>query len=64
VLRPRPLEEKIAISRRFEAEVVPLLESGALRPVIDRRYRLDEVADAHRRMEANANVGKIVIDVR
>ncbi|MEY2740571.1 MAG: hypothetical protein RL283_673 [Actinomycetota bacterium] len=64
VLRPRPLEEKIAISRRFEAEVVPLLESGALRPVIDRRYRLDEMADAHRRMEANANVGKIVIDVR
>jgi putative PIG3 family NAD(P)H quinone oxidoreductase len=64
VLRPRPLEEKIAISRRFEAEVVPLFESGALAPVIDRRYRLEEMADAHRRMEANENVGKIVIDVR
>jgi NADPH:quinone reductase-like Zn-dependent oxidoreductase len=64
VLRPRPLEEKIAISRRFEAEVVPLFESGALAPVIDRRYRLEEMAAAHRRMEANENVGKIVIDVR
>lgn len=64
VLRPRPVEEKVAISRRFEAEVVPLFESGALRPVIDRRYRLEDVADAHRRMEANENVGKIAIDVR
>ena len=58
------MEEKVAISRRFEAEVVPLFESGALRPVIDRRYRLEDVADAHRRMEANENVGKIAIDVR
>lgn len=63
VLRARPLEEKIAISRRFSAEVLPLFESGGLRPVIDSRYPLDRIADAHRHMEANANVGKIVLDV-
>lgn len=63
VLRARPLEEKIAITRRFAAEVLPLFESGALRPVIDSRYPLDGIADAHRHMEANANVGKIVLDV-
>jgi putative PIG3 family NAD(P)H quinone oxidoreductase len=63
VLRSRPLEEKIAVSQRFAREVVPLFDSGALRPVIDRRYPLDHVADAHRHMEANANVGKIVLDV-
>ncbi len=63
VLRARPLEEKIAITQRFGAEVLPLLADGRLRPVIDRRYPLEAVADAHRHMEANANVGKIVLDV-
>ncbi len=63
VLRSRPVEEKIAISRRFAAEVLPLFTSGALRPVIDRRFPLDQAADAHRVMEADANVGKLLLDV-
>jgi putative PIG3 family NAD(P)H quinone oxidoreductase len=62
-LRARPLEQKIAVCQRFIAEVLPLFDSGALRPVIDSRYRLDDVADAHRHMEANANVGKIILDM-
>ena len=62
-LRTRPLEEKVAITRRFAAEVLPLFESGRLRPVVDSRYDLDDIAEAHRRMEANANAGKIVIRV-
>jgi putative PIG3 family NAD(P)H quinone oxidoreductase len=64
VLRARPIEEKLAICQRFVAEVVPLFATGALRPVIDRRFRLDDVAEAHRLMEADANVGKILVDVR
>ena len=64
VLRARPLEEKIAISQQFEAEVVPLFESGALRPVIHVRMPLTSVAEAHAMMEANANVGKIMLDVQ
>jgi putative PIG3 family NAD(P)H quinone oxidoreductase len=63
VLRARPLEEKIAITRRFAAEVLPLFDEERLRPVIDRRFPLDDIADAHRAMEANENVGKIVVDV-
>jgi NADPH2:quinone reductase len=63
VLRARPLEEKIAITQRFAAEMLPLFDGGSLRPVIDRRYPLDQIADAHRAMEANENVGKILIDV-
>jgi putative PIG3 family NAD(P)H quinone oxidoreductase len=64
VLRTRPPEEKIAISRRFVAEVLPLFADGRLRPVIDRRFPLTDVAGAHRHMEADANVGKILLDVR
>lgn len=63
VLRSRPLDEKIAITRRFGAEILPLFESGRLSPVIDSRYPLTAIAAAHERMESNANVGKIVIDV-
>lgn len=63
VLRARPLEEKIALTQRIEREVAPGFTSGRYRPVIDRRFPLDEVAAAHRTMESNANVGKIVLDV-
>ena len=40
-LRVRPLEQKIALSQRFTREVVPLFETGAVRPVIDTRFPLD-----------------------
>lgn len=63
VLRPRPVEEKIALTQRFIGEMMPLFEVGKLRPVIDRRFGLDQIGDAHRFMESNANTGKIVIDV-
>ncbi len=63
VLRARPLEEKIAISQRFATEVVPLFESGHLKPVIDCRFALSDIAQAHAHMGANANTGKIVIDI-
>ena len=62
-LRSRPIEEKATVCRRFAAEMIPLFESGALRPVIDSRYRLADIADAHRHMENNANVGKILLDI-
>jgi putative PIG3 family NAD(P)H quinone oxidoreductase len=62
-LRARPLERKLALSQRFTSEIIPLFESGRLRPVIDSRFPLDQIADAHRYMESNANVGKILIDV-
>ena len=63
VLRSRPLEEKITVSRRFAAEVLPLFTAGRLHPVIDRRFALDDVAEAHRVMEADANVGKLLLDL-
>lgn len=62
-LRTRPIEEKVAVTRRFAAEMLPLFDSGALRPVIDSRYSFEAIADAHRHMEANANTGKIVVAI-
>jgi putative PIG3 family NAD(P)H quinone oxidoreductase len=62
-LRSRPLERKLALCQRFIAEMIPLFESGALKPVIDSRYPFDRIADAHRYMESNASVGKILVDL-
>jgi putative PIG3 family NAD(P)H quinone oxidoreductase len=61
VLRARPLEEKAALTQRVAAELLPRFDDGSLSPVIDSRYRLDDVAEAHRYMESNANVGKILL---
>jgi putative PIG3 family NAD(P)H quinone oxidoreductase len=63
VLRARPLAEKIAITQRFAAEILPLFDAGLVKPVIDSRYSLSAIADAHAYMETNANVGKILIEV-
>ena len=62
-LRSRPLERKLELCQRFIDEVIPLFESGALRPVIDSRYPFDQIADAHRHIESNANIGKILVDL-
>jgi putative PIG3 family NAD(P)H quinone oxidoreductase len=62
-LRARPVERKLALSQRFIDEVIPLFDAGALRPVVDSRFAFDDIADAHRHMEANANVGKILVDL-
>lgn len=63
VLRARPLEEKIAVTRRFAAEVLPLFADGTVSPVIDRRYPLADIAEAHTYLESNASVGKVLIDI-
>ena len=63
MLRARPLEEKIIATRAFAAQVVPLLANGAVRPVVDRVFPLDQIGDAHRYLESNATFGKVVIEI-
>jgi putative PIG3 family NAD(P)H quinone oxidoreductase len=64
VMRSRPLADKISITRQFTLKFLPMFDSGHLRPVIDQVFELKDVSDAHRRMEANANLGKIVVKVK
>ena len=63
VLRARPLDEKIAITQRFISEMLPLFDSGELKPVIDSSYSIADIAKGHEYMATNGNVGKIVIDI-
>lgn len=60
-LRARPLEEKIDATKRFSERVVPWLERGVVRPIVDRTYPLASVRDALDHMASNAGFGKIVV---
>lgn len=61
VLRSRSLEEKARATRLFEKHVLPLVERGVVRPVIDRVYNMEEVRAAHLRLESNESFGKVVL---
>jgi putative PIG3 family NAD(P)H quinone oxidoreductase len=61
MLRGRTLEQKAEATRLFASAVLPLVSRGVIRPVIDRVYPVDEIRDAHERMESNASFGKIVL---
>jgi putative PIG3 family NAD(P)H quinone oxidoreductase len=63
VMRSRPLADKIAVVERFRRQWLHRIEDGTLRPLVDRVFALEHAADAHRYMESNANVGKIVLKV-
>jgi putative PIG3 family NAD(P)H quinone oxidoreductase len=60
-LRSRSLNYKIRLTRDLIAHTGAHFASGRLRPIIDSVYPWREVADAHRRMEANENQGKILL---
>jgi NADPH:quinone reductase-like Zn-dependent oxidoreductase len=63
VMRSRDVSEKIAITQAFVRETLPLFASGRLRPVVDKVFPLSHAAQAHERMEANENFGKIILSV-
>jgi NADPH:quinone reductase len=62
-LRPRPVAEKGAIAAALRQQVWPLLESGAVRPVVHATFPLRDAAEAHRVMEAGEHIGKLVLVV-
>jgi NADPH2:quinone reductase len=60
-LRARSIEDKGAIARAVEQHVLPLIEAGRVRPVIDSTFPLAQAAAAHARMETSEHIGKIVL---
>ena len=60
-LRPRSVEEKTKIAHALQKNVWPLLESGAIRPIIHETFPLKQASEAHRLMESSAHIGKILL---
>lgn len=61
VLRARSKEEKAEATRLFAERVVPLLADGTVKPVVDSVFPLQQVVEAHKRLESNETFGKVVI---
>lgn len=60
-MKARPFAEKARLAAAIEREIWPLLAAGTKLQEIDRIFPLEAAADAHRRMEAGAHVGKILL---
>lgn len=62
-LRIRTSAVKAGIARAVEANALPLMAAGKVRIVMDQTFPLEHAADAHRRIESGAHIGKIVLTV-
>lgn len=62
-LRPRPVAFKAEIAKKLQQQVWPLLESGAVKPVIFQTFPLAQAAQAHSLMESSTHIGKIMLQV-
>lgn len=62
-LRPRSAADKAAMVAAIEKNVMPLIRDGRIKPLIDSNFALRDAAEAHRRMESSAHIGKIVLKV-
>jgi NADPH2:quinone reductase len=60
-LRPRPVAFKAAIAQSLRKNVWPLIERGAIKPVIFKTFPAAQAAQAHTLMESNQHIGKIVL---
>ena len=63
LLRPRSVDYKRAVKAQLLARIWPLLEAGAVRPIVDSVHALDDAPTAHARMESGAHIGKILLRV-
>ncbi|SFK18134.1 NAD(P)H-quinone oxidoreductase [Brevibacillus centrosporus] len=63
LLTPRSDAYKAELSQELAQKILPLFESGVIKPIIDTVFPLEEIQLAHRRMEANENIGKIIFRV-
>jgi NADPH2:quinone reductase len=62
-LRPQSVAEKTAIADEIVNKVIPLLDSGQVRPIIHTTFPLAEAAAAHKLMESSQHMGKIVLTI-
>lgn len=60
-LRPKSSEEKARLAVCIREKILPWLASGEVRPLIHSRLSLEQAAEAHRVLEANANLGKVLL---
>ncbi len=63
-LRPRSDEDKAKIAQSLQTHIWPHLASGDIKPLIDKEYPLEHIAQAHEYLEKGDHIGKIVLSVQ
>ena len=64
MLRPRSIQQKADIITGVRRDVLPLVESGAIKPVVDTVVPMSDAAQAHTLLESGSTVGNVVLDNR
>ncbi len=62
-LRARSVEFKSEIASCLRERIWPHIASGAIRPVIDSIYELEEAKQAHSRLESGSHIGKLILRI-
>ena len=62
-LRPKSPVEKMRLAQRISRHLLPLIAAGKITPILHQTLPLAQAADAHRILEANANIGKVLLQV-
>ena len=62
-LRARSLDYQIALTQDFSQFAMPRFQRGEIKPIVDTVFDWKDVQEAHRYMEANKNIGKIVLKI-
>ena len=62
-LRPKSAAEKARLAQNISKHLLPLMASGKISPIIHTTLPLAQAADAHRILETNANIGKVLLKV-
>ena len=62
-LRPQSDLAKARIAEDLIEKVFPYLEAGRIKPIMDSTFKLDEVVEAHKKMESSKHIGKIVLEI-
>ncbi|MET0715111.1 MAG: NAD(P)H-quinone oxidoreductase [Microbacterium sp.] len=62
LLRGRPAHQKAAIVAGVTRDVLPLVEAGVIRPIVDTVFPLADARSAHEMLESGRTVGKVVLE--
>ena len=62
-LRARPIEMKAKLAKALREKVLPLIQAGKVKPLIDSVFAFEDVRNAHARMDTGAHIGKIVLSM-
>ena len=62
-LRPRTAEQKAEIAQELKAYAWPLLDTGQVKPVVDSIFPMQQIRDAHERLESGSHIGKIIMQM-